>query len=259
MNLKYYLRGLGLGIVMAAIVLGITASGKKAALTEEEIVARAKELGMVEEEELEKQLEDARAETEQKAKEEAMAEYSAAHEESLSTEAKGSGLDAQAGEGRPGTEDGQAEESGQEEAPEKEAGSEGNEAAGNAGKDGEGQNETREQGSGDEGSREQDAQGNEGGSREPGTDREAESEGMTERGMAEGEKQTFFIVKKGESPYSIGKRMEEEGLLPKDAGFDRYLVDHGFDTKVVAAEYAIPADADMETIAKIITKQISPN
>ena len=35
MNLKYYLRGLGLGIVMSAIALGITASGKKQALTEE--------------------------------------------------------------------------------------------------------------------------------------------------------------------------------------------------------------------------------
>lgn len=262
MNLKYYLRGLGLGIVMAAIVLGITASGKKAALTEEEIVARAKDLGMVEEEELEKQLEDARAETEQRVKEEAMAEYSAFREENSSMEAGDSGPDAQdgeAGEGLQGTEDGQAEESGQEEMPENEAGSGRNEAAGNAREDGEGQNETREQGSADEESREQDAQGNEGGSREPGTDREAESEGMTERGMAEGEKETVFIVKKGESPYSIGKRMEEEGLLPKDAGFDRYLVDHGFDTKVVAAEYAIPADADMETIAKIITKQISPN
>lgn len=256
MNLKYYLRGLGLGIVMAAIVLGITASGKKAALTEEEIVARAKDLGMVEEEELEKQLEDARAETEQRVKEEVMAEYSAFREENSSMEAGDSGLDAQdgeAGDGLQGTEDGQ------EETPENEAGSGGDEAAGNAREDGEGQNETREQGSADEGSREQDAQGNEGGSREPGTDREAESEGMTERGMAEGEKETVFIVKKGESPYSIGKRMEEEGLLPKDAGFDRYLVDHGFDTKVVAAEYAIPVDADMETIAKIITKQISPN
>ena len=70
MNLKYYLRGLGLGIVMSAIALGITASGKKQALTEEEIIAKAKDLGMVEEEELEEQIEAARAETEQRMKEE---------------------------------------------------------------------------------------------------------------------------------------------------------------------------------------------
>ena len=78
---------------------------------------------------------------------------------------------------------------------------------------------------------------------------------MTERGMSEGEK-TVFIVKKGESPYSIGKRMEEEGLLPKDAGFDRYLVDHGYDTKVVAAEYEIPADADMDTMIPLAIKGV---
>ncbi len=229
MNLKYYLRGLGLGIVMAAIVLGITASGKKAALTKEEIVAKAKDFGMVEEEELKKQLEDARAETEQRVKEEAMAEYSAAHEESSSMEAGDSGLDAQ------GMEDGQAEESEQEETPEKEDGQAGESE----------QEETPEEEAGQAGESEQ--------------EETLEKEDGSEGNEADEEKQTVFIVKKGESPYSIGKRMEEEGLLPKDAGFDRYLVDHGFDTKVVAAEYVIPADADMETIAKIITKQIFPN
>ncbi len=235
MNLKYYLRGLGLGIVMAAIVLGITASGKKAALTKEEIVAKAKDLGMVEEEELKKQLEDARAETEQRVKEEAMAEYSAAHEKSSSMEAGDSGLDAQDGEGRQGMEAGQAGESEQEETPEKEAGQAG----------GSEQEETPEKEDGQAGESEQ--------------EETSEKEDGSEGNEADEEKQTVFIVKKGESPYSIGKRMEEEGLLPKDAGFDRYLVDHGFDTKVVAAEYVIPADADMETIAKIITKQIFPN
>ena len=42
MNLKYYLRGLGLGIVMTAIIVGIAARGKDKSLTEEEIVEKAK-------------------------------------------------------------------------------------------------------------------------------------------------------------------------------------------------------------------------
>ncbi|NBI91690.1 hypothetical protein D3Z45_14205 [Lachnospiraceae bacterium] len=227
MNLKYYLRGLGLGIVMSAIVLGITASGKKTALTEEEIVAKAKDLGMVEEEELEKQLEDARAEAEQRVRKEAMEEYASADEGDLPEEAGDSVqdiLEEAVGEGQE-TEDGQADESGQGESSEEETEGQEESAADNS----------HENGNGPVG--------------------DSETSGMTERGMAEGEKHTVFIVKKGESPYSIGKRMEEEGLLPKDAGFDRYLVDHGYDTKVVAAEYEIPADADMDTIAKIITKQ----
>lgn len=47
MEWKYYLRGLGLGIAMTAVIMGVALSGKKT-MTDEEIVARAKELGMVE-------------------------------------------------------------------------------------------------------------------------------------------------------------------------------------------------------------------
>ena len=64
-----------------------------------------------------------------------------------------------------------------------------------------------------------------------------------------------FTVKKGEPAYSIEDRMKEEGLLPEDVDFDRFLVDNGYDTKIVAAEYEIPIGVDMETIARIITKQ----
>lgn len=48
MNLKYYLRGLGVGIVVTALIMGISLGGKKESLSNEEIKARARELGMVE-------------------------------------------------------------------------------------------------------------------------------------------------------------------------------------------------------------------
>ena len=47
MKLKYYLRGLGIGIFATVIILTIASLGKKKDLTDEEIIARAKELGMV--------------------------------------------------------------------------------------------------------------------------------------------------------------------------------------------------------------------
>ena len=49
MNLKYYLRGLGIGIVITALIMGIAAGGKKETLSNEEIKERAQALGMVEE------------------------------------------------------------------------------------------------------------------------------------------------------------------------------------------------------------------
>ena len=52
MKLKYYLRGLGVGIICTAIIMGIALSGnKKETLTDAEVIERARLLGMVMEEE----------------------------------------------------------------------------------------------------------------------------------------------------------------------------------------------------------------
>ena len=51
MKLKYYLRGLGIGIIITTIVLMIAYSGHKTELTDEEIIKRAETLGMVMKEE----------------------------------------------------------------------------------------------------------------------------------------------------------------------------------------------------------------
>lgn len=48
MKLKYYLRGLGLGIVLTAILMGVTLGRNTSKMSDEEIIKRAKQLGMVE-------------------------------------------------------------------------------------------------------------------------------------------------------------------------------------------------------------------
>lgn len=234
MNLKYYLRGLGLGIVMTAIIMGIAAHGKEKSLTEEEIVERAKTLGMIEEEQLEEYLEEARAETEERVRKEIAQELEAA-----SVPAGGSGrLETPGGqEGTGGQEasDGQAPESGQE--------SEGDQSRTGSQAEAAGGTDPVE-----------DVQRGPDGRTYPAGDDIGIADGQAEP-EEDLEQEIVFTIKKGETPYSIGKRLEEEGLLPEDANFDRFLVDNGYDMKVVASEYRIPADADMETIAKIITKQ----
>lgn len=47
MKLKYYLRGLGIGIVVAVIITSVS-MGNRQPMTDEEIKERAKELGMIE-------------------------------------------------------------------------------------------------------------------------------------------------------------------------------------------------------------------
>lgn len=47
MKLNYYMRGLGIGIVVTALLMGIALSGGKEKMTDEEIRQRAQEMGMV--------------------------------------------------------------------------------------------------------------------------------------------------------------------------------------------------------------------
>jgi hypothetical protein len=47
MKLKYYLRGMGIGIILTAIVMGFALGGRKATVSDAEVIERAKVLGMV--------------------------------------------------------------------------------------------------------------------------------------------------------------------------------------------------------------------
>lgn len=55
MKLKYYLRGLGIGIIVTTIILSISFSNRETEISEEEIIARAMQLGMVMQEDTELQ------------------------------------------------------------------------------------------------------------------------------------------------------------------------------------------------------------
>lgn len=50
MKLKYYLRGLGIGIIITTIIFSIVSGKDSKSMSDEEVVARASELGMVMEE-----------------------------------------------------------------------------------------------------------------------------------------------------------------------------------------------------------------
>ena len=47
MRLRYYLRGLGLGILFAVIIIAICGKGTEGSLSDSQIMQRASELGMV--------------------------------------------------------------------------------------------------------------------------------------------------------------------------------------------------------------------
>lgn len=48
MKLRYYMRGLGIGILVTAVLMSVTLHGRTKPISDEEVIARAKELGMEE-------------------------------------------------------------------------------------------------------------------------------------------------------------------------------------------------------------------
>ena len=174
MNLKYYLRGLGLGIVLTAVLLGITAGSRKESLTDEEIILRAKTLGMVEETVLNDSVTKAKDETQTQLRNQIQDEVKGELEAQLRSEIRA----------------------------------------------------------------------------------EIEEEyaaAALAAAEAEPPAPISFTVELGETPYGIGERLEEEGMVSSASEFDKFLMNNGYDRRIVAAEYDIPVGADMETIARIIT------
>ena len=192
MNLKYYLRGIGLGVIVTVVIMSIITGGRKESLTNEEIKERAKALGMIEDKVLTEYMEDRKQREEgalvKKETEAAEVTVDSSFTGSVQEE-ENAGLE--------------------KNTPEERAAS-----------------DTEEDRGFEEG-----------------------DEGMLPTGP------TIFTVKKGELPYSIGERLVKSELISSAEEFETYMLNNGYDRKVMAGEYKIPAGANEETIARLITGQ----
>lgn len=247
MNLRYYLRGLGIGIIVTAVIMGIISRGKQEPLDNEEIKARAQELGMVESAGVLADLEAQKQEPQEDPDAAQDPEPEAQQPDSPSTEeaeqapesadadsvdgdsvaADNSGADNPDGDtvGENNASEGNSSESNS---------SESNSSEGNALKSG----EENEQPSPEPVSEE---------TPEPvsgavsGDETDAESKGSV----------TIEIVS-GEGSFSVCTKLEEAGLIASASSFDRYLYDKGYDRKLRIGTHEIPTDAKPEEIAEIV-------
>lgn len=65
--------------------------------------------------------------------------------------------------------------------------------------------------------------------------------------------QINLSVNQGESSYTICKKLQELGLITSASSFDTYLCDNGYDKKLRAGNYEIPANASVQQIAEVLT------
>lgn len=218
MERRYYLRGLGLGILITAIIMGAAQRGSKE-MSDEEVRQRARELGMIENTVLsepvaEPEADAKKAETDLAAAEEKSEEAAPADTEPVTEDMQEAAADEQDTQEQTDAEDSQ------EQADAVDAQAEPEQADAQTALE-----EETEQSTG------------------------AQSETKT---AASGEAQ-IFTIDKGDSSVSVAQKLEQAGLISSAASYDRFLCDNGYDKKIRAGEYTIPADAGDEQIARIIT------
>lgn len=266
MERKYYLRGLGIGIAVTAIIMGIALSGDRK-MTDAEIIARAKELGMVENTVLSEE-EDQDASGVGAADPEAAGDTeSAGKQDTAAGQDITEGQDITAGQDIAAGQDITADQeaAGDAEKAEKPDAAADQETAAQQDTAGEDSADTA---SADDASDELTADGpaqetpqdealpeEEDGAQEdePGQSAEQQSqEDGADAGAVSSEQKTITI-NSGDGSYTVAKKLQDAGVVISAETFDDYLCEHGYDKKLRTGTFSIPADAGDEQIARIVT------
>ncbi len=221
MNLKYYLRGLGIGIVMTAIILGI--GSKEETLSDEQIKQRAAQLGMVEHSGLLSEREDEPVDEKVQEPTEVpeMTEEPEATKEPETTEEPEPTEETEATKEPETTEEPKA---------------------------------TVEP----EATKEPEATEKPEPTAEPEKTEEPEATEMpeTEENVETPSGETVSIsVNPGDGSYIVCKRLEEAGLIASAAAYDKYMSDNGYDKKLQVGTFEIEQGSSPEDIAMILMKR----
>lgn len=230
MNLKYYLRGLGVGIVVTSLILGIGLGSRKETLSNEEIKERARTLGMVEESIT---VAEAAAQKEEEAQEKVTADP--VPEENAEGDAEGDAETIVSAEpevsSEPAVSVSAAPETSEEPkvsaASEPEASEEPNASA---------------------------ASEPEAGATPEAGVKPVADEAEEDSGTAPAKEIVDITINPGEGSYVISQKLEQSGLIDDATEYDAYLCDNGYHTKLRAGVHKIPMGSTREEIAKLLCR-----
>ena len=221
MELKYYLRGLGLGIIVTAIIMAVVSPGSQK-MTDAEVIRRAKQLGMTEE----KVLSDSAAKKEDASNEDASSE------------------DASSEAGSPD----ENEEQPQEKEKAVSAQTPADRNSQNTQAQVQVQTQTQTKPEAETVDAEPDAS-------EVGEDVELERQEAekTNTSLPVSDTPMVVTIGSGDGSYAVSKKLADIGAIASPGNFDTFLCENGYDKKIKPGTYTIPADASDEQMARIIT------
>lgn len=248
MEKKYYLRGLGLGIIVTAVIMGIALSGgtKKREMTDDEVIARAKELGMIEDTRLLEPSGEEGEETKPAQEDTAAADTQVKKDVAVKTEAELEKEEAQKPEDTAGAEEAKTEQKPTVDTPEPVQTT--TSAA---------TTQTKPRADTNEMNKQDDEEKPAQAGTEENSDTKATQAGAEETNdapNASGGTKSITIVS-GDSSYTVAKKLETTGAVSSASSYDTYLCEHGYDKKIRPGTFQIPAGATEEQIAKIVTGQ----
>lgn len=252
MKLRYYMRGLGIGIFVTAILMALTIHGKTERLTDEQIIERAEALGMekkyssdvladtVSNNTVEKDAEAAKEDTlpEQVKEESSLSNQLQAEEMEENPLLAGAGVDSSADE-----QDNNAADTAQQDIYHEDPdAAERTEAKTDSSADAD---------SAEESTTEENAADAQDESTADDSDQTTAAGSSESDTQAAGSKQ--ITVSSGDGSDTVARKLYEAGLVSDAAAYDRYLCQNGYDKKICTGVKTIPAGATEAEIAQILT------
>ena len=231
MNLKYYLRGLGVGIVVTSLILGIGLGSRKETLSNEEIKERARTLGMVEESIT---VAEAAAQKEEEAQE-AEVTVTPVPEEN----AEGDAETIVSAEPEVSSEPAVSAAPETSEEPKVSAASE---------------PEASEEPNASAASEPAASTAPEAGAASEAGVKPVADEAEEDSGTAPAKEIVDITINPGEGSYVISQKLEQSGLVDDATEYDAYLCDNGYHTKLRAGVHKIPMGSTREEIAKLLCR-----
>ena len=245
MNLKYYLRGLGIGVIVTAVIMLVLSKQNATTLTDEEIKQKAKALGMVEQEGTLSELSQTKAT--EGASPDASMEGDTADITASDDNQEGDALDTQENE------EPDMSSSGNMDYNEVEKQIDEADAKLEEIKSGSDKVSTPEPTT--EPTPVPTAEPTPAPTVEPTPAPTAEpTPKKVSKADSEGSG-ISFDVNKGEGSYTVAKNLKAAGFIEDAAAFDSYLCSTGLDRKICAGTFMIPEGSSEEEIAKIISRQ----
>lgn len=245
MNLRYYLRGLGIGIFVTALIMGVSVKSHPQKMSESEIRAEAAKLGMVDGTTV---LQQATTEQDEESDMEA-AEESEEDEHTVSVndvtveEKTETGDSSEESESE--TQSSDVKETDEEKEDESQVDEESNV---DEAQESDETNSDEEQDASETNTDEKQSE-----------EKEVESqpdENKQGTDSVETAKQAVTVtIYPGEGSLTVSRRLEGLGVVENAMVFDKFLCRNGYDTRIRVGNFSIPADASNEIIAKIITSR----